>query len=78
MRGKKFRFHPAAREEFRAAVRYRERNVLASVEFRKATSSAVREIAEAPTRWPKHLYGTRRFLLHRFPFSVVYLNDGML
>jgi plasmid stabilization system protein ParE len=76
MGSKAFRFHPEAREELRESVRwYRTRDVAASVEFRLAVSSAVREIAQAPQRWPQYLRGTRRFLLHRFPFSVVYLDD---
>jgi toxin ParE1/3/4 len=29
-------------------------------------------IAEAPHRWPASLHGTRKFLLHRFPFAVYY------
>jgi toxin ParE1/3/4 len=30
---------------------------------------------QAPQRWPKYLHGTRRFVLHRFPFSITYLDD---
>jgi plasmid stabilization system protein ParE len=29
-------------------------------------------IAEAPQRWPAGPHGTRKFLLHRFPFAVIY------
>jgi plasmid stabilization system protein ParE len=69
-------FHPEASEEFRGAIRwYRPQSLLASSEFRVAVSAAIRMIAEAPERWPKYLYGTRRFVLQRFPFSVVYLDD---
>ncbi len=32
-------------------------------------------ISQAPRRWPKHLHGTRRFVLQRFPFSIVYLDE---
>ena len=67
-----FRFHPEAREEFRDAVRwYRARDRRASSDFRVAVSSAIRDIAEAPQRWSKYLHGTRRFVMQRFPFSVV-------
>jgi toxin ParE1/3/4 len=41
-------------------------------------SSAVRVIAGAPQRWPKYLHGTRRLMMQRFPFSVVYLDDPEL
>jgi hypothetical protein len=29
-------------------------------------------IAVGPQRWPRSLHGTRKFLLHRFPFAAVY------
>ena len=32
----------------------------------------VDRILAAPERWPAGPYGTRKFLLHRFPFAVVY------
>ena len=32
-------------------------------------------MSPAPHRWPKYLHGTRRFVLNRFPFSVIYLDD---
>jgi plasmid stabilization system protein ParE len=40
-----------------------------------AVSAGIRLIAQAPQRWPKYLHGTRRFVMRRFPFSVVYLDD---
>jgi|SRR5277367_1528256 len=76
MPSKLFRFHPDAREEFPDAARwYRARNVVASSVFRAAGSAAVREVVRAPQHSPKYLYGTRRIVLQRFPFSVVYLDD---
>jgi toxin ParE1/3/4 len=50
----------------------------ASVEFLSDLYSAVEDIAQAPQRWPKYIYGTRRFVMQRFPFSVVYLDDPEL
>jgi plasmid stabilization system protein ParE len=79
MVSKSFQFHPEAREEFRNAVRwYRARNLLASSEFRATVSSAIRLIAESSQRWPKYLHGTRRLVMQRFPFSVVYLDEADL
>ena len=76
MESKQFRFHPEAREDFRDAIRwYRARSVVASAEFRRTVSDAIRHVAQAPHRWPKYLHGTRRFVLDRFPFSVIYLDD---
>ena len=71
-----FRFHPEARDEFRDAVRwYRTRDRRASADFRIVVSNAIRVIVEAPQRWPKFLHGTRRCVMQRFPYSVVYLDD---
>jgi toxin ParE1/3/4 len=76
MASKPFRFHPDAREEFRDAARwYRARNLAASSEFRAAGSAAVRDVVRDPQRSPKYLFGTRRLVMQRFPFSVVYLDD---
>ncbi|MGA9511397.1 MAG: type II toxin-antitoxin system RelE/ParE family toxin [Candidatus Sulfotelmatobacter sp.] len=76
MVSKWFQFHPEAKEEFRSAVRwYRARNLLASSEFRLTVSSAIRLIAESSQRWPKYLHGTRRLVMRRFPFSVIYLDE---
>jgi len=46
--------------------------------FIAAISDAFDTISLAPGRWPKYLYGTRRFVLHRFPFSIIYLDDDVL
>ncbi|HLW88557.1 MAG TPA: type II toxin-antitoxin system RelE/ParE family toxin [Terriglobales bacterium] len=76
MTSKPFRFHPEARVDLRDGARwYRERNPAVAAEFRTAINDVVRSVAEAPRRWPTHLYGTRRFVLQRFPFSVIYLDD---
>ena len=79
MASKPFHFHPEARDEFREAARwYRARDARASSEFRVTVSETIREIAAAPRRWAKYLHGTRRFVMQRFPFSVVYLDDPEL
>jgi plasmid stabilization system protein ParE len=65
MESKTFRFHPEAREDFRDAILwYRARSAIASVEFRKTVSGAIRNVVQAPQHWPKYLHGTRRFVLH--------------
>jgi plasmid stabilization system protein ParE len=77
MRSNQFRFHPEAREDFRDAIRwYRSRSPTVATEFRGMVSDVIREIVQTPQRWPKYLYGTRRFVLHRFPFSIIYLDDS--
>lgn len=70
MPGKPVEFHPEALEEAQAAMRwYRERSEPAAVGFMRELERAV---AEAPQRWPAGAAGTRRFLLRRYPFCLVY------
>ena len=66
-------FHPSAVEEARAAHRwYAERSKHAAAAFLSELDTAIAEIAESPDRWPAYFAGTRRYLLRRFPFLVVY------
>jgi len=66
-------FHPYALEEARGAyLWYYERNKSAAKAFLAEIDRAVQKIQEAPRRWPSYIAGSRRFLLRRFPFSVVY------
>jgi len=75
MKSKPFRFHPEAREDFRdAIIWYRGHSPRAAAEFRVTVAEAIRRISEAPARWPEYSYGTRRLVLARFPFSIVYLD----
>jgi plasmid stabilization system protein ParE len=74
-------FHPEAIAEAAAARRwYAERSSAAAEGFQAELDHAVLSVAEAPSRWVRHIAGTRRFVLHRFPFSVVYfeLQAGVL
>ncbi|MFN0151148.1 MAG: type II toxin-antitoxin system RelE/ParE family toxin [bacterium] len=72
--------HPEAIAEARAAQSwYAERSAAAADAFLAEIDLAVSRILEAPHRWVEHHAGTRRYLLHRFPFSIVYhLSDGVI
>jgi toxin ParE1/3/4 len=73
---KPYRFHEAAWQELQAADDwYAERSLDASEDFLSAITDALKNIRSAPQRWPAYLYGTRRLVLQRFPFSVIYLDD---
>jgi toxin ParE1/3/4 len=74
---KPYRLHPEAWLEFEAADDwYFSRSLDASIAFLSDIYDALEGISQAPNRWPKHLHGTRRFVLDRFPFSVIYLDDS--
>ena len=76
---KPYRFHPEAAEEFEEAESwYFSRNPDASTQFVADVGAGIAAIAKAPQPWSKYLHGTRRFVLQRFPFAVVYLDEPEL
>lgn len=65
--------HPLAADEAEAAERwYRERNETAAARSRRELASAVERIAERPGAGAPYLGNSRRVLLRRFPFFIVY------
>ena len=67
---------PQAIEEAREARNYYlSKSPAAEEAFRKELEHAVALIRECPETWPSYVHGTRRFVLRRFPFSVVYRTD---
>src|SRR5215469_2097108 len=73
MAAKPVRFHEDADAEYENAFDwYLARSPHAAAEFAAELSRAVELIAQAPRRWAPGLGGTRRFLLRRFPFALVY------
>ena len=69
--------HPQAVTEAQAAYRwYRDRNPIAAEAFLAELDRATEQVSENPLRWPVYRQGTRRFLLRRFPFVVVYREVG--
>ena len=55
-----------------AAHWYAERSPSAALAFSEELGEAESAIARQPEAWPPYEAGTRRYLLRRFPFSVVY------
>jgi hypothetical protein len=75
------RFHRAASAEAEAAVRwYNERVVGLGDDFRGELIAGVERVREGPLVWPTSSYDarTRRYLLPRFPYAIVYVvgSDG--
>lgn len=65
--------HPASIDEARDAREwYAERSSVAGDAFMTELDIAIDHICESPDRWPKYLHGTRRYMLKRFPYLVVY------
>jgi plasmid stabilization system protein ParE len=55
-----------------AARWYAERSSHAAARFSEELDAAEAAIAAFPDAWPLFDHGTRRYLLRRFPFSIVY------
>jgi plasmid stabilization system protein ParE len=66
-------FHPEAIAEYDAAFDwYLERSPDAALKFDAEVDRALAQIIRAPQRWAAGPYSTRRFLLRRFPFTLIY------
>jgi toxin ParE1/3/4 len=55
-----------------AVTWYQQRSPAAALDFIKELNRAADTIREGPERWPMGTNNTRRFLLWRFPFSIIY------
>jgi plasmid stabilization system protein ParE len=79
MPAKDLEIHPEALLEADAGVAwYLERSRGAAERFVAEVDRAVETILEAPERWPFHVHGTRRYLLYKFPYAVIYQAAGNL
>ena len=68
---------PRAIDEAREARDYYlSKSTAAEEAFRRELEHAVALIRERPEAWPPYVHGTRRFVLRRFPYSVIYRTDG--
>ena len=68
-----FSFHPAAEQELNDAVDYYNgcRNGL-GLQFAKEIYAAIRNILMFPRAWIPLSQNTRRYLVNRFPYGVIY------
>jgi toxin ParE1/3/4 len=67
------RLHPDAIAEAKAAYEwYAEHNRSAANAFISELDHAISQIQTGPEFWTIHLHGTRKFLLRRFPYGIVY------
>jgi plasmid stabilization system protein ParE len=70
--GRQLRFNPLAEAElFEAARWYDESLPGLGAAFVEAVHDATTMVLEAPKRW-RPVLGTRRYLMGRFPFAIVY------
>ena len=73
MSGARVEFTPEALREIDDAFEwYLERSVQAAEAFVRETTSAFALIVSSPTVWPRFEAGTRRYVLRKFPYSIIY------
>lgn len=73
---KPFRFlEPARLELFDASTYYEDQAAGLGREFLEVASAAIGLLRESPDLGAHHRAGTRRFVLPRFPYSLVYLDE---
>lgn len=66
----------AVKEAAAAAAWYAERSPTAAAAFEAELLEAESAIRDLPNAWPPYDHGTRRYLLRRYPFAVVYRVDA--
>jgi len=76
----RYYFHPRADEEFDEAVRYYEDcQAGLGLEFAEEVYAAIGRVAEYPDAWSAMSQNTRRCLVNRFPYGVIFqIKSGML
>jgi hypothetical protein len=72
-----YHYHPDARKEASAVVAYYAviSRQLGS-EFLIELEGTINRIVSMPEAWAKHVGRTRRCLMHRFPYGVVYIIES--
>jgi len=69
----KVSFHPEAKEEFFEAINYYEEcQGGLGLEFAKEIYSTIQRIIHFPEAWSKMSENTRRCLVNRFPYGIIY------
>jgi len=76
----KFYFHPQADAEFDQAVQYYEDSQSnLGIEFAEEVYAAIVRICEYPDAWSVMSKNTRRCLVNRFPYGVIFqVKSGVL
>ena len=69
----KYSFHPSAKNELNEAIDYYEECQRGlGVEFTKEIYLTIHRIIEYPKAWSPLSHNTRRCLINRFPYGIIY------
>ncbi|MGB6250194.1 MAG: type II toxin-antitoxin system RelE/ParE family toxin [Terriglobales bacterium] len=73
MSAERVEYHEGAIADVKGAIAwYRQRNPKVASDFIDELHRAADTIRQVPERWPVGKNNTRRFLLWRFPFAIIY------
>jgi len=73
MAGNSLDIHPSALAELKSAISwYLEQSEAAAAKFVDEIDRAIDLVISAPRRWPTGDFDTRKFILQRFPYAVIY------
>lgn len=73
MAAKSLDIHPSALAELKSSISwYLERNEVTANKFVQEIDRAIELILASPQRWPTGDFDTRKFVLRRFPYAVIY------
>jgi len=79
MGARQVQYHQGAVEDVQSAVAwYSKRNPRVALNFVEELRRAAEVIRQAPERWPLGKNNTRKFLLWRFPFAVIYSEEEFM
>ena len=70
-------FHPGASDDYAAAYCwYYDRGPTLAANFESEVERGVRLISQNPSRWPRFDNRRRRFIVRKFPYSIIYEHHG--
>lgn len=70
---KRIEFHPEVQEDISSAFEwYQNQAIGLGDSFVKELENSLSEIIEQPLAWPSLTKKLKRYILNRFPFSVIY------
>jgi plasmid stabilization system protein ParE len=72
MAAKPLEIHPAAVEEFKSAVNWYLGTKLLPANLSTKSDRATELVMGSAERWPVGEHSTRKFVLQRFPYAIIY------
>ena len=79
MAGKSLDIHPSALAELKSSISwYLEQSEITADKFVAEVDRAIDLVLASPRRWPMGDMNTRKFVLQRFPYAVIYREKDLV